>query len=47
VTKHRNALALFERYAKDGDNMNLKAWARRMLPAIRHDLAAAEKLPRS
>lgn len=47
VTRHRNALALFERYAKDGDNMSLKAWARRMLPAIRHDLAAAEKLPRS
>ncbi|MDH7798346.1 MULTISPECIES: DUF4142 domain-containing protein [unclassified Beijerinckia] len=47
VVMHRNAVALFERYAKDGDNMSLKAWARRTLPVLRHDLAAAEKLPRS
>lgn len=47
VAKHRSAVALFEHYAKDGDNMSLKAWARRTLPALRHDLAAAEKLPRS
>ena len=47
VVKHQNTVALFERYAKDGDNMSLKAWARRTLPTVRHDLAAAEKLPRS
>ncbi len=41
---HKDAVSLFERYAKNGDNPSLKAWAKKTLPALKQHLAMAEKL---
>ena len=34
----------FERYAKGGDNSDLKDWAGKTLPALKHHLDMAEEL---
>ncbi len=44
VSAHKDAVSLFERYAKGGDNPDLKDWAGRTLPALQHHLEMAEKL---
>ena len=44
VSAHKDAVSLFERYGKSGDNAGLKAWANKTLPALKHHLAMAEKL---
>ncbi len=44
VAAHKDAVSLFERYGKSGDNAPLKAWANKTLPALKHHLAMAEKL---
>jgi putative membrane protein len=44
VSAHKDAVSLFERYAKGGDNPDLKNWAGRTLPALKHHLDMAEKL---
>ena len=41
---HKEAVALFEAYAKSGDNAALKSWAAKTLPHLQEHLAMAEKL---
>lgn len=41
---HKDAVGLFERYAKSGDNDKLKAWAGKTLPALQHHKEMADKL---
>ena len=43
-TAHKNAVALFERYAKGGDNGDLKAFAAKHLPHLQEHLKMAEDL---
>jgi putative membrane protein len=44
ASAHKDAVSLFERYAKGGDNAALKDWAGKTLPALKHHLEMAEKL---
>lgn len=44
VSAHKDAVSLFERYAKGGDNSELKTWAGKTLPALQHHLDMAQKL---
>lgn len=44
VSAHEDAVSLFERYGKSGDNPALKDWANKTLPALRHHLDMANKL---
>jgi len=41
---HKDAVSLFERYAKAGDNPKLKDWADKILPTLRHHLEMAQDL---
>src|SRR3954451_5513823 len=44
VSAHKDAVSLFERYAKGGDNADLKNWAEKTLPALKHHLEMAQDL---
>ncbi len=44
VKAHKDAIDLFERYAKGGDNEALKQWARATPPELRSHLDMADKL---
>lgn len=44
VSAHEDAVSLFERYAKGGDNAELKDWAGKTLPALKHHLDMAKNL---
>jgi putative membrane protein len=44
VSAHKDAVSLFERYAKGGDNADLKEWAGKTLPTLKHHLEMAENL---
>jgi putative membrane protein len=44
VSAHKDAVSLFERYAKGGDNADLKDWAGKTLPTLRHHLEMAQGL---
>jgi putative membrane protein len=44
VSAHKDAVDLFERYASGGDNAELKAWASKTLPALKHHLEMAQQL---
>jgi putative membrane protein len=44
VDAHEDAVSLFERYAKGGENAQLKDWAGKTLPALQHHLDMAKKL---
>ncbi|MEH2496936.1 hypothetical protein V1294_003415 [Bradyrhizobium sp. AZCC 1678] len=44
VSDHKDAISLFERYAKGGDHPKLKEWADKMLPMLRHHLEMAQDL---
>ena len=44
VGAHKDAVSLFERYAKSGDNLKLKSWAETTLPTLRHHLEMAQTL---
>lgn len=44
VDAHKDAVDLFERYAKGGDNNDLKNWAQNTLPALKHHLEMAQAL---
>lgn len=46
VSAHKDAVSLFERYAKGGEDAGLKAWAGKTLPDLKHHLEMAEKLPK-
>jgi putative membrane protein len=41
---HKDAVSLFERYSKGGDHADLKAWAGKTLPALRHHKEMADAL---
>ena len=44
VKAHKDAVDLFQRYAKGGDNRDLKAWAAKTQPALEHHLKMAQDL---
>lgn len=44
VSAHEDAISLFDRYAKGGDNSALKDWADKTLPALRHHLDMSKEL---
>ena len=44
VSAHKEAVSLFERYSKSGDNPKLKEWAGKTLPTLQHHLEMAEAL---
>ena len=44
VSAHKDAVSLFERYAKGGDNVDLKAFAAKTLPHLREHLKMAQDL---
>ncbi|WP_024576573.1 MULTISPECIES: DUF4142 domain-containing protein [unclassified Afipia] len=44
VDAHKDAVDLFERYAKSGDNSDLQKWAQNTLPALKHHLEMAQGL---
>jgi len=47
VSAHKDAVDLFERYAKGGDNADLKDWAGKTLPALQHHLQMAQDLEKA
>ena len=47
VSAHKDAVSLFERYSKSGDNPKLKDWAGKTLPTIQHHLEMAQDLNKS
>jgi putative membrane protein len=47
VSAHKDAVNLFERYAKGGDNPDLKDWAGKTLPALQHHLQMAQDLEKA
>jgi putative membrane protein len=47
LSAHKDAVSLFERYAKGGDNPDLKSWAGKTLPTLKHHLEMAQNLNRS
>jgi putative membrane protein len=44
VSAHKEAVSLFERYSKSGDNAKLKDWAGKTLPTLHHHLEMAQAL---
>ena len=44
VSAHKDAVSLFQRYAKNGDNAALKDWAGKKLPDLEHHLQMAQDL---
>jgi putative membrane protein len=44
VSAHKDAVSLFERYAKGGDNADLKGFAVKTLPQLREHLRMAQDL---
>jgi putative membrane protein len=44
VSAHKNAVSLFERYAKGGDNAELRDWDGKTPPARQHHLEMAQQL---
>ena len=44
VSAHEDAVSLFERYSKGGDDAKLKDWASKTLPALQHHLQMAEQM---
>jgi putative membrane protein len=47
VSAHKDAVSLFERYAKGGDNEKLKDWAGKTLPTLQHHLEMAQELDKN
>jgi putative membrane protein len=44
VSAHKDAVSLFERYGKSGDNPDLKTWANKTLPDLQGHLKMAQDL---
>src|ERR1700743_2349762 len=44
VSAHKDAVSLFERYSKSGDNAKLKDWAGKTLPTLPHPLEMAQAM---
>ena len=47
VQAHQESVALFERYAQNGNDAELKAFTQQTLPLLREHLQAAQKLQTS
>ena len=47
VSAHKDAVSLFERYSKSGDNAKLKDWAGKTLPALQHHLEMAQAMDKT
>jgi putative membrane protein len=47
VSAHKDAVSLFERYAKGGENSRLKDWAGKTLPALQHHLEMAQAMDKN
>jgi putative membrane protein len=47
VEAHEDAVDLFKRYAEEGENADLKAWAAKTLPALEHHYKMAQDLDKS
>jgi putative membrane protein len=47
VSAHKDAVDLFGRYAKGGDDAKLKDWAGKTLPALQHHLEMAQTLDKN
>src|ERR1700712_3586879 len=47
VSAHKDAVSLFERYAKGGDDPKLKDWAGKTLPALQHHLEMAQVMDKN
>jgi putative membrane protein len=47
VSAHKDAVSLFERYAKSGDDPRLKDWAGKTLPTLRHHLEMAQAMDKN
>jgi putative membrane protein len=47
VSAHKDAVSLFERYAKGGEDAKLKDWAGQTLPALQHHLEMAQELDKN
>lgn len=45
ISAHKEAVSLFERYSKSGDNPALKEWAAKTLPTLQEHLQMAQSLP--
>jgi len=46
VSAHKDAVSLFQRYGKSGENADLKDWAGKTLPTLQHHLQMAQDLDR-
>jgi putative membrane protein len=47
VSAHKEAVSLFERYAKGGDDPKLKDWAGKTLQALQHHLKMAQAMDKN
>lgn len=47
VSAHKDAVSLFQRYAKGGDNAALKSWTIQTEPSLEHHLQMAQDLDKS
>jgi putative membrane protein len=47
VSAHKDAVSLFERYAKGGDDPKLKDWAGKTLPTLQHHLEMAQAMDKN
>jgi putative membrane protein len=47
VSAHKDAVSLFERYAKGGDDPKLKDWAGKTLPALQYHLEMAQDIEKN
>ena len=47
VSAHKDAVSLFERYAKGGDDPKLKGWAAKKLPTLQHHLEMAQAMDKN
>jgi putative membrane protein len=47
VSAHKDAVSLFDRYAKGGNDPKLKDWAGQTLPALQHHLEMAQEIDKN
>jgi putative membrane protein len=47
VTAHRDAVSLFDQYAQNGDNQQLKQFAQQTLPTLREHLQSVEQIQKA
>jgi putative membrane protein len=47
LSAHKDAVSLFQRYAKSREDPNLRNWTAKTLPALKHHLEMAHNLKKS